>query len=121
VPTLRAWRSRKDAHTRFTALASCRAWPGVEKKESRAQGAITPDYGHLGDLILVSPPSKATGPGRARSSYDRTEAELRVEPLRGTLARFEREYNTTRPHQALGYRTPQQYLDERKVVVAWGV
>ena len=32
-------------------------------------------------------------------------------PNRQLLA-WERVYNTVRPHQALGYKTPQQFLEE---------
>jgi putative transposase len=40
-----------------------------------------------------------------------SDAEPRVEALRQALLEYEMVYNTIRPHQALGYRTPQEYLD----------
>lgn len=47
--------------------------------------------------------------------YQCTNAELRVEPLRHALHEYEIVYNTVRPHQALKYKTPQEYLEARKV------
>jgi putative transposase len=46
--------------------------------------------------------------------YQCTDAEPRVEPLRTALRRYEHIYNTIRPHQALDYQTPQEYLDHIK-------
>ena len=36
-----------------------------------------------------------------------TVAEVNQQPLA-----WDRVYNTVRPHQALGYKTPQQFLEE---------
>jgi putative transposase len=44
-----------------------------------------------------------------------SDVELRVDALRQALLQYETVYNTIRPHQALGYRTPQEYLDLGKV------
>lgn len=48
--------------------------------------------------------------------YDCYCDNFRLELLRPALARFEDDYNRCRPHQALGYLTPTEYLDSRKVV-----
>lgn len=47
--------------------------------------------------------------------YDCYAADLKLDSLRPALQQFEGEYNHDRPHQALGYLTPAQYLDSRKV------
>lgn len=46
--------------------------------------------------------------------YQCTAVDLRVETLSTALHQYERTYNTIRPHQALGYLTPQQYLDDHQ-------
>jgi putative transposase len=42
--------------------------------------------------------------------YEVTDAELRADAIRPALREWERIYNTIRPHQALGYLTPAEYL-----------
>ncbi len=42
--------------------------------------------------------------------YEVTDCEFEMIPLNKALAKWEMIYNTTRPHQALGYLTPHQYL-----------
>lgn len=42
--------------------------------------------------------------------YEVTELEWTVDAIRRPLRRWEGISNTVRPHQALGYRTPQQFL-----------
>ncbi len=44
--------------------------------------------------------------------YQCTDAEPRVEPMAAALREYEIIYNTVRPHQALGYQTPREYLDD---------
>ena len=44
--------------------------------------------------------------------YQCTEVDCSVAPLAVALQHSEVTYNTIRPHQALGYLTPQQYLDK---------
>ena len=51
----------------------------------------------------------------AEEFYQRTPAELRVEPLGVALRAYESKYNVIRPHKSLGYLTPQEYLDHRSV------
>jgi putative transposase len=46
--------------------------------------------------------------------YACSSAAPRVEDLQPALREYERVYNTIRPHQALGYLTPQEFLDQRK-------
>lgn len=42
--------------------------------------------------------------------YEVTDAELDPDSVRPALLAWERTYNTVRPHQALGYLTPAEYL-----------
>jgi transposase InsO family protein len=42
--------------------------------------------------------------------YEVTDAELHPDAIRAELLRWEWTYNTVRPHQALGYLTPAEYL-----------
>jgi transposase InsO family protein len=44
--------------------------------------------------------------------YEVTDAELAVGPLNTALQAWERTYNTVRPHQALGYLTPQEFVKQ---------
>ena len=44
--------------------------------------------------------------------YEVWDLTWNVADLNRQLRAWERVYNTVRPHQALGYRTPQQYLRE---------
>ena len=46
--------------------------------------------------------------------YQCFDGPLRVADLAAALAAYETVYNTLRPHQALGYLTPQAYLDQRQ-------
>lgn len=50
--------------------------------------------------------------------YQCTDAEPRVGPLNAALREYESIYNSVRPHQALGYQTPQEYLDQNRRVAA---
>jgi len=47
--------------------------------------------------------------------YDCHCDSFHLDVLRPALQRFEDDYNTCRPHQALGQLTPKEYLDSRKV------
>jgi putative transposase len=46
--------------------------------------------------------------------YACTDVEPRLEALQPALRAYEDTYNTIRPHQALGYLTPQEYLDQHR-------
>ncbi len=42
--------------------------------------------------------------------YEVVDSDFTLADRRGKLLKWEQVYNTLRPHQALGYLTPQQYL-----------
>ena len=44
--------------------------------------------------------------------YEVSDAELTVPALNRALQGWERTYNTVRPHQALGYQTPQEFVQQ---------
>ena len=44
--------------------------------------------------------------------YEVTNASFEIRELNQALLKWERVYNTFRPHQALGYLTPQQFLEQ---------
>ncbi len=47
--------------------------------------------------------------------YELTDSDFDLVGIRRELLKWECTYNTIRPHQALGYRTPLQFLRRRKV------
>jgi putative transposase len=49
--------------------------------------------------------------------WEVTDAEPELEPLRAALLAWETCYNTVRPHQALGYLTPAQWLERHGILV----
>jgi putative transposase len=46
--------------------------------------------------------------------YEVVDSDFTIADLRPKLLQWERVYNTLRPHQALGYLTPQQFLERYK-------
>jgi transposase InsO family protein len=44
--------------------------------------------------------------------YKVTEVNLEIQELNRALLEWEKVYNTTRPHQALGYLTPLEFLEQ---------
>jgi putative transposase len=68
-------------------------------------------------LFVLPPRSPKLNGGVERSQrthteefYDVTDAEPSAPALRAELALWEHTYNTVRPHQALGYLTPLEYV-----------
>jgi putative transposase len=76
-----------------------------------------------GIRLLVLPPRspKLNGMvGRLQRSYRDefyacVDLEPRLEPLSQALKHYEDTYNTVRPHQALGYQTPQEFIDHHQI------
>ncbi len=46
--------------------------------------------------------------------YEVTESSLDIAELRAELLDWEQTYNAVRPHQALGYLTPLEFLEQWK-------
>ncbi len=53
--------------------------------------------------------SAPIGPTR-KSSYECYDGDVALASLRPALRAWEEIYNTVRPHQALGYLTPAEFL-----------
>jgi putative transposase len=49
-------------------------------------------------------------PTHTEEFYQATARSLEMKKLNRELRQWEKIYNTVRPHQALGYLTPQQFL-----------
>ena len=72
----------------------------------------------LGIRLFVLPPRSPKLNGHVERAhrthteefYEVTDCEFEMVPLNKALVQWEKVYNTTRPHQALGYLTPHQYL-----------
>lgn len=47
--------------------------------------------------------------------YACVDLEPRLDPVQAALRLYEDTYNTVRPHQALDYRTPKEFLDQQEV------
>ncbi len=43
--------------------------------------------------------------------YEVTDTSFEIAELNQALSKWEKVYNTIRPHQALGYLTPQEFLE----------
>ncbi len=73
-----------------------------------------------GIRLFVLPPRSPKLNGRVERAhrthteefYEVTELEWTTTALNQQGRAWERAYNTIRPHQALGYRTPQEFLDD---------
>jgi len=46
--------------------------------------------------------------------YEVTDSSFNIAELRAELLAWEQTYNTVRPHQALGYLTPLEFLEQWK-------
>jgi putative transposase len=77
-----------------------------------------------GIILFVLPPRSPKlngGVERAHRThteefYEITDSTFEIEYLRRELLEWERVYDTVRPHQALGYLTPAQFLKKMKEV-----
>lgn len=132
-----------EAHTRATAHLAAGFLDAVQARMPFPVRAVQVDGGsefmatfeeecqRRGLRLFVLPPHSPKLNGRVERAH-RTHAEefYQVVDLPDTLGAlnralrgWERVYNTVRPHQALGYRTPLEYLlchypDRRKEVVS---
>ena len=87
-------------------MAVARSWPTSRRRA--ASGAalfVLPPHSPSSTVRSSGP----TGP-IPEEFYEITDAEPTVAALRVELRAWEHTYNFVRPHQALGYLTPAEYL-----------
>ena len=119
-----------EATSQATATTATRFMQSVLKRMPFRVKAIQVDGGsefqsvfeetcqRLGIRLFVLPPRSPKLNGyversnrtHAEEFYEVTDSEFEIVPLNKSLLCWELVYNTVRPHQALGYLTPHQYL-----------
>lgn len=124
-----------EAHSRATATTASAFLDSVQKRMPFPVKAIQVDGGsefeavfelecqRRGIQLFVLPPRSPKLNGcveRAQRThteefYEVTDFPLEVAALNQELLAWERVYNTVRPHQALGYLTPLQFLTQRQL------
>jgi putative transposase len=85
---------------------------------SEFQASFEEECRRRGILLFVLPPRSPKLNGHVERAhrthteefYEVADLSWSLNDLRPQLLRWERVYNTVRPHQALGYRTPLQFL-----------
>jgi len=121
-----------EVHTRATALAAARFLDAIQQRMPFPVRAIQVDGGSEFQAqfeqecqrrqirLFVLPPRSPKLNGsveRAQRThteefYEVWDLDWTVPELNRKLLAWEEVYNTVRPHQSLGYRTPQRYLQE---------
>ena len=119
-----------EASTRATSSAAARFIHSIIKRMPFTVKAIQVDGGsefqsvfeetcqQLGIRLFVLPPRSPKLNGCVERSnrthteefYEVTDCDFEIAQLNKALLAWEKTYNTFRPHQALGYLTPHQYL-----------
>ena len=119
-----------EASSRATASSAARFITSVINRMPFTVKAIQVDGGsefqsifeetcqHLGVRLFVLPPRSPKLNGHVERSnrthteefYEVTDSEFDLPALNPALLHWEMVYNTVRPHQALNYLTPHQYL-----------
>ena len=87
---------------------------------SEFQNAFEEECQKRGIKLFVLPPRSPKLNGHVERAqrthteefYEVTEANFEIQELNQALLEWEKVYNTIRPHQALGYLTPQQFLEQ---------
>ena len=87
---------------------------------SEFQDAFERECQRRGIKLFVLPPRSPKLNGHVERAqrthteefYEVTEASFEIGELNRALLKWEKVYNTIRPHQSLGYLTPQQFLDQ---------
>jgi len=91
---------------------------------SEFYAAFEAECHRLGLQLFVLPPKSPKLNGHVERAqrthteefYEVTECAWTVEPLNAELRPWERTYDTIRPHQALGYLTPLEFLQQHGTV-----
>jgi transposase InsO family protein len=119
-----------EAHSRATASMAAQFLSTLERRMPFPIRALQVDGGsefaadfeaacqHRGLRLFVLPPRSPKLNGaveRAQRThteefYEVTACSVELEALNRELRTWEKTYNTVRPHQALGYLTPQEFL-----------
>ena len=87
---------------------------------SEFQDAFERECQNRGIKLFVLPPRSPKLNGHVERAqrthteefYEVTDASFEIQKLNQALSKWEKVYNTIRPHQALGYLTPQQFLEQ---------
>jgi len=121
-----------EVHTRATARAAATFLDAIEARTPFPVRAIQVDGGSefqaefeqacqdRGIRLFVLPPRSPKLNGHVERAqrthteefYEVWDLDWTVGKLNRQLRAWERIYNTVRPHQSLGYRTPQQFLED---------
>jgi len=119
-----------EVYTRATAITATQFLEGLEQRWPFPIRAIQVDGGseffaafeqlcqQRGIRLFVLPPKSPKLNGHVERAqrthteefYECYDGDLDLAALRPALRRWEMVYNTVRPHQALGYLTPAEYL-----------
>ncbi|MGA8620170.1 MAG: integrase core domain-containing protein, partial [Candidatus Sulfotelmatobacter sp.] len=107
-----------QAHTRATAFTAAQfletmlhrmPFP-VARCRSMAAASFAAEFEAAGQQrglrLFVLPPRSP----KLKEFYQVTPGSLEMKKLNRELRQWEKIYNTVRPHQSLGYLTPQQFL-----------
>ncbi len=125
-----------EAHHRATATLAAQFLETLHRRMPFPIRAVQVDDGseffadfeqacrQRGIQLFVLPPKSPKLNGAVERSqrthteefYEVTECAWTVEALNPALVRWERVYNTVRPHQALGYLTPLQFLRRLRTI-----
>ena len=87
---------------------------------SEFQDAFEEEYQRRGIKLFVLPPRSPKLNGHVERAqrthteefYEVTDASFELPELNQALLKWEKVYNTVRPHQALGYLTPLEFLEQ---------
>jgi len=121
-----------EAHTRATANTASAFLDAIQERMpfpvraiqvdggSEFQAAFETECQHRGLRLFVLPPRSPKLNGcveRAQRThteefYEITDFSLEIATLNQELMAWEHTYNTVRPHQALGYLTPHQFVTQ---------
>ena len=123
-----------DAYSRATASTTCQFWDNLQGRMPFSIKAIQVDGGsefeaqfeeelkRRGIGLFILPPRSPELNGyveRAHRThteefYEATEGPFDLAELRAELMHWEETYNRIRPHQALGYLTPLEFIEQWK-------
>ena len=108
--------SKYHKHSRRTAHNIISRWEAIWEEECQRRDI---------ELFVLPPHSPKLNGGieqahrtHTEEFYEATESSFELSELRDELLEWEGVYNPVRPHQALGYVTPFEFLEQRTAVTA---